>query len=565
MYFRFIMQEALSQLRSYGITAWILLSFIYFILLASASCSYNSKLLIGAYGTSNEAEAFFSPNASLDEIQYFASSLQAEPWVKSIRIRTAQEVLAGAGSQINFSSISTIVADLLPTLYVEGKPEHLNEMSSMIANSNQYDFLEEWVVQSGMSSSVAKVLELFQNATFYLLLISILLTLLVGWVLLRLMSQKRLEETGILKSIGASSWFVLLPYLIFIMLVQPLAFLTGGLFTKSLEIIVFKQLQSISWAGELPKILTPLTSTFFTATWCLSLITLLALYTFAGWRDLKPRPIKSTLLGVGLLLISSQSLANMPPLNNLHYKTQRIENEIALIENHFKKIKDRTRVLVGENKQAEKSLKILAKELHKNSVRIKNGWASDKKSDGVSLQSLIKVQGSLGIYIKQHLDSVRQNRRELAQLNRDLRRRKNRLHSLQENLMNSIEEALMSPEQDKKQFAQLRSEAIKNLQASLSLDIFKTLYFAKPENVTSPIDGEIVFLHHDALIGSVVIVAHDPLTHFVFSGLKKTQVALNDKVGAGTPLGSAPRGKVHLDVRFQNQSIQANQILKKGS
>lgn len=560
MYLKYITQDFLQNLKNYGLSCWILLSFLYLFLLGLQLATGNSYRWITQLGLQQTADVFFKPTASIDEIQMWVQKIELDKIPVKLEIENLSELINLNSSNSHPLSLSDLNIELLPKVSLAGYFQQHSAFDRFLNVLKNNPLIDEIINAESHNQMLIELLGLIQTLAKGFVFISLLLSAIISYIILKLINQKRQAEIQILKSVGSSNLFIIWPQLLFLGFTQTLAFFSAYGFLIFLTYLFKISASHIGWLAPMLNLLQPLSLSSLFINWVISFALIILMSYLASYYSIRTFLISSTrflifILITPLLFTSFSSLANDSQLH-------KIENEMSLIKSQNKIIVKKFEQLSLQKKKSQNHLFHIARFMHKLDSRLK--YQIHDQAQWVTVRNQIKAQSHLSWLMSKNLSDLQIQSVELDKLNSQLGRRKLKLKQLESQLADNAlstgsvsQNLVFNPEE-------FYAEIKKNIGNDELSRLIKMNHNKETKAVT-PAAGVIVFHQFHPRIGHTLILEIKPNLHFIVSGLSNA-LHLKDpaELAANTELGQFNPKKKTIELRFKNQTINLAWLDSKG-
>lgn len=555
MYLKFILNDFIYNLRKYGLTCWVLLSFLYLFLIGLHLVTTNGQLWIKEIGLSQSADVYFKDSTELDDIQMIIQQLEKGKLPLKIEIEELQGLVKNQTSKSDQLLIEDINIELLPKLTLSGHFKDYQYFKNFLMDLNNNPLIDEIISAEKNNNLLITLLESIQSLANVFILISLALSLVIGLIILKLITQKKENEIQILKSIGSSNLFIIWPQLLFIACTQILAFFSSYIIYMLLIKFIKSSAHLILWISPFVEQIQYLSLNATFSIWIISFVILVLISYFSSFYSI--RKLSNVSHSALILFIFAYASTNGSISAASEGQLRRIENEMLLIKSQNTIIEKKTQSLDHQYKKSKLYLADMAKFMHKLNSHLKYNMQDNAQWRQINNQ--IKVQSYLAQTINKNLSKLNQQAQELNHLNKQLARRQLKLKKLETHLTTQTNSTLESFDINKSYLDILSTLGHVELTRLLSMQKAKEL------KATIPTDAQLVFNKFDPRIGHTLIFQFKPDLHLILSGLK-TNFLTNSQplISADSQIGEFMLKKKVVELRFKNQPVNLAWLATKG-
>ncbi len=567
MYWHHLTREVGYLFKKQGLIALflssVLYSFISFFIIANG----HLQVTLNSNSQKINASVIFKQDQTLDDVQFLINKISNSPLLIQSTLFTKQEWLKGLSSlndlngnedmlnQLPFSaSFEVLATDFSKAVSFLNELSGRVEIDDVIYPHSTYSKISQFAFFLNQSSLVMQL--------FLYLSVLGLLTLVISSTI-----KINTPTIALFKTMGAPSFLIILPHLIFVFIVHTISF-----FVSFLAINKFINLTNFH-LGELDQIsqfIPPLelpSSQIIFAAWA-ALLTLIIFLTlglsFKLVRNINLAKYLFPLVASALVFSNQMAYANKanpqayPQTNpnktfstpyelELYNRTQKIRNEINLIKNYLNIHKSQISELSEQTVLYKKSMVQLIIKLNKIKLELKNSLLSDHGDQNKhSTQS--KYHDLLLGHLSHQLKKVSTNKDKINTLSLEHDKRKAYLLKIEQNLSDELHEivkhtpppvtraslieklkASLTPQEFNRFSEQLKSLKLHLLKDSLSWQV-KGL---PPQALLS---GHVTEKFTHPYFGQTLVVNHDNNFYSVYLGLPPSALKISDPVTTGMPL-----------------------------
>jgi cell division protein FtsX len=560
MLIQFILKEVVALLKKFGITTYIILGFLYFISIVTLNANHLLKAAIGDLARQSEFEVVFKPEVGIDEIQFFISQLQSYPWVSELLIRKPEDLvqIQAAAPQ---SELLDLLKELSPTLNIKSHSINQEQVTEFLSHSQKSPIIDEVIHNSDGRNILISLTQMLNKTSVTLTILICLIACVLSILVTHLMTSSKRQDILVLKSLGASPLMMASPMILFLMILQPLAFFSSYLVYLILSSHLWNLISQVEWLNSLFSSSEPLSLSEIFFLWLSSL----ALFLLIG--SLKILNLIKTnryfTIFIFLLLVSPKiySKQEFPfHFNNLIYKKKSIENELELIEGHLQKIQSKINFLTYENNLIRRTLIELSHEFRKSNLKLAHVWRSESSSLS-ELKYQAKTTSYLISLIRRYNKQLKSNNQSLLTYRSELKKRQFRLKKLHL----SLAKLLNLKENEYETYLQQINQQISQLKAAFKRYQFFTDQNKLNRTLVSPTFGKIVLSQKDKNLGHVLIIEESPHTHIILSHLETTDLKAGDTLEPGDIMAKNNVLEPKLQVRIFNQIISNTKLQSEGT
>jgi hypothetical protein len=583
-----LIKETLLLTKRFGPVTLVALSFLYFISLITLSSSFFLTRTMEDLAKSTEFEIFFHQEATLDEIQFLVSQVESEKWVQQASLRPMEETLIPTKESFQSreenlnskqealikqkalikkegeqeSSFLEALEDLHPSLQVKGEQISLETIASFLKHLRSYSFVEDILYNLEGQSHILSLAYLLRQTSSSLLFLALFMAGVMSHLITKTITDFRRSEVLVFQSLGASKFFITTPMILFLLFIQPFAFILAWacylLFSAHAQSLIAE----IHWLKDLLPGESSMDLSRIFYLWAASLFIFVfvgALKTLVGTktRSLKFFSMLCFLFSLSMSLPGWSKELSLP-FSNLVYKQKRIQNELELIHKELLRSQNKTISLREENLHLKQLVLKLFYQSQKSQAQLRLLW----KSDLQKFQTLLS-QGQRSLRLvtlgKKHAQKLRENQHSLALHEHHLENRQIRLKKLH----HSMAETLNLKYHEYEGYLKNIQEKIKELSVYSPFFLNPTHWsgtFEKTKSLVSPFKGTLVHQELDPHLGVILIIEESPSTHFVISALDSTPLKKGDTLNPGDLIGMSYEKNPKIQVRILNQIIPQERI-----
>lgn len=192
--------------------------------------SFFSLRLVGYFESKPQLTVFFKDNTPQENIESMINDFNLTGKVSSIHFVSKEEALEIYKEQNKDSPIllDLVTADILPaSIEVQArKAEHLSDLTELVKNSSD---VEEIVFQKDVVDTLISWVSAFKKIGIVIVSVLSLVSIFVIVTIIGIKITIRRDEIEIMKLIGATNWFIRMPFIIEGMLYGIVGVVMGGI------------------------------------------------------------------------------------------------------------------------------------------------------------------------------------------------------------------------------------------------------------------------------------------------------------------------------------------------
>jgi len=186
----------------------------FFVISVFALLAGGSEIILRYFETRPQIIAFFKDNTTSDQVDSLKNQLSQSGKTKDLKFVSKEEALQiyRQQNQNDPQLLEMVTADILPAS-LEVSASNINNMGDLAGILKQDSNVSEVIYQEDVVKSLQKITFTFRKIGAGLILFFALVSMLVVLIVVGIKAALRREEIGIMKLIGASGWYVRLPFI----------------------------------------------------------------------------------------------------------------------------------------------------------------------------------------------------------------------------------------------------------------------------------------------------------------------------------------------------------------
>lgn len=560
MLVRYIMQETLSIIKKFGMLSTVFLSFFYLITIGLLNSNQILTKSIVNLAQGSNFEIFFDPDIGVDEVQFIANQVHSYPEIKSLQIRRPEEFMNSPTASLDsISGLSDLLKDLSPSIRIESSLGNSAQVESFLSELKQLNYVDEVLHNAEGQTNLLALATILNHASMMLLVFALVIAGILSLILTKLMTSFKKTDTQVLQSLGAPSLFTAAPMILFLLIIQPLAFFIAFMGYKFFSYHVSSLVQEVEWLDTLFESTTALSAQEFALLWLIAFIIFISIGTLKILVSTRQSQTIMLLLVTSFFSVSTFAKSDFS-MSNLRIKQQAIESELYLIESHLKEIQSKVTLLKSENTTLKKTISELAHQYRKSQAKLGYIWKSDsQKWQDLAYQA--KSSSNLITLIKRYHKQLKKNRHQLFALKKSLKQRQARLAKVHSGLAAALN--LKKAEYEHYRI-KLQSQ-IRELASSFRQFNFFNNKNMRQQPIVSPVYGKVVYTTKDSHLDNIIIIEHSDSTHLILSLIESNELKSGQIIEPGDFIAMNQKTNPKLQVRIFNQVISTHQLLDKGT
>ena len=197
-----------------AIGASLIMFLTFFVISVFALLAMGSEVVLRYFETRPQVIAFFKDNIANSDIENLKSRLDLTGKIKELKYVSKDEALQlyRQQNQADPQLLEMVTADILPAS-LEVSTQSISDMDEIAAILKNEAAVSEVIYQEDIVKSMQSLTYNFRRAGAGLIGFFTLVSLMVVLIVVGIKAAVRREEIGIMKLIGASGWYIRLPFI----------------------------------------------------------------------------------------------------------------------------------------------------------------------------------------------------------------------------------------------------------------------------------------------------------------------------------------------------------------
>ncbi len=197
-----------------AIGASLIMFLTFFVISVFALLAMGSEVVLRYFETRPQVIAFFKDNIANSDIENLKSRLDSTGKIKELKYVSKDEALQlyRQQNQADPQLLEMVTADILPAS-LEVSTQSISDMDEIATILKNETAVSEVIYQEDIVKSMQSLTYNFRRAGAGLIGFFTLVSLMVVLIVVGIKAAVRREEIGIMKLIGASSWYIRLPFI----------------------------------------------------------------------------------------------------------------------------------------------------------------------------------------------------------------------------------------------------------------------------------------------------------------------------------------------------------------
>lgn len=199
-----------------AIGAILVLFITFFVGYAFSLLSYTSNQVLQYFETRPQVTAFFKQNATSEEIAVIQEEIRTKPYVSQVKVVSKNEALSLYKEENKQDPLllELVTADILPaSIEVNGKD--IGALDQIQQDLSQYkDKIDEVVYQKNIVDALAKWTSAIRGIGIGVMAVLVVTSCVVTMIIISMKVAMKRQEIGIMRLLGATSWYINGPVLV---------------------------------------------------------------------------------------------------------------------------------------------------------------------------------------------------------------------------------------------------------------------------------------------------------------------------------------------------------------